>query len=165
MCAWRALAVLQRVACVVACHLSPHHATRFCRASAGYACPSMRKHKDLCNSKLGTNLSLHLRSQRKCFKRSIFLFLLAKIADDRQQTTRGEHNATTLPHSSSRRQHYLCTWRVLAMLQRVACVGVYRLSPHHATRFCCAAAGCACPWMRKHRELCNSNLNTKSSLH
>ena len=32
-------------------------------------------------------------------------------------------------------------WRVLAMLRRVACVGAcHNLSPHHTTRFFCAAA-------------------------
>ena len=35
----------------------------------------------------------------------------------------------------------MCAWRVLAMLRRVACVGAcHNLSPHHAARFCCAAA-------------------------
>ena len=35
----------------------------------------------------------------------------------------------------------MCAWRVLAMLRRVACVGAcHNLSPHHTTRFCCAAA-------------------------
>ena len=33
---------------------------------------------------------------------------LCKIADDIQQTTCGEHNATTLLHSSSGRWHHLC---------------------------------------------------------
>ena len=36
---------------------------------------------------------------------------------------------------------YVRVWRVLAMLRRVACVeACHNLSPHHTTRFCCAAA-------------------------
>ena len=35
----------------------------------------------------------------------------------------------------------MCAWRVLAMLRRDACVGAcQKMSPHHITRFCCAAA-------------------------
>ena len=100
MYAWRVLAILRRVACVRACHLSPHHTTRFCYAAAGCACPSMLKHRDLYNINSASNPSLHLRPQGS-FLTSIFCHFFAKIADDRRQTTCGEHNATTLPHSSS----------------------------------------------------------------
>ena len=40
---------------------------------------------------------------------------LCKIEDDRQQTTCGEHNGTTLPHSSSGRQHHLCAHGVSSL--------------------------------------------------
>ena len=92
--------MLRRPACFRACHLSPQRATRFCFAAAGCACPSMLKHREICNSNLGTNPSLHLRP-RGFFLTRHFSFFFAKIADDRQQTTCGEHNATTLPHSTA----------------------------------------------------------------
>ena len=37
------------------------------------------------------------------------------IADDGQQTTCGEHNATTLPRSSSGRWHHLCALGVSSL--------------------------------------------------
>ena len=56
---------------------------------------------------------------------------------------------------------FMCAWRVLAMLRRVACVGAcHNLSPHHTsyrTFLLCCRSGCACLSMRKHRDLCNSN--------
>ena len=68
------------------------------------------------------------------FVRIFFCFILANVTDDIQQTTCGEHNATTLPPGSSSRQHHAraCAWRVLAMLRRVAFFGACHLSPHHA---------------------------------
>ena len=44
----------------------------------------------------------------------IFSFFFAKIADDRRQTC-GEHNATTLPHSSNSRQHHVCAHGVSSL--------------------------------------------------
>ena len=59
---------------------------------------------------------------------------------------------------------FMCAWRVLAMLRRVACVGAcHNLS---RTFLLCCRSGCACPSMRKHRDLCNSNnLDTSPSLY
>ena len=58
---------------------------------------------------------------------------------------------------------YVLMWRVLAMLRRFVCAGAHHFSPHHTTYFCCAAASCACPSMRKHRDLRNSNLDNNPS--
>ena len=41
MCSWCVLAMLRRVVCVGACHLSPHHTTYFCCAAAACGCPSV----------------------------------------------------------------------------------------------------------------------------
>ena len=81
------LTMLRRVACVRACHLSPHHTTRFCCAAAGCACPSMRKHRDLCDGNIvDTNPSLHIYVHRGSFLTSIFLSFLGRsqMTDSRQ---------------------------------------------------------------------------------
>ena len=64
-----------------------------CRS--GCECPSMRKHRGLCNSNnLDTNPSLYIYVHRGSSLTSIFSVVFAKIADGRQQTTCGEQNAT-----------------------------------------------------------------------
>ena len=113
MCTWRVLAMLRRVACVGVCHLSPHHTTRFCCAAAGCTCPSMRKHGDLCNSNnLDTKPSLYIYVHRGRFFTSIFSDCFAKIADDRQQTTSGEQNATV---------RTMCACRIPPVRRRDSC--------------------------------------------
>ena len=86
MCAWRVLATLRRVACVGACHnLSPYHTFLLCCRS-GYACPSIRKHRDLCNSdNLDTNPSLYIYVHRGSSLTDIVSVDFAKIADGRQR--------------------------------------------------------------------------------
>ena len=116
MCAWRVLAMLRRVACVGACHLSPHHTTRFCSAAAGCACPSTRKHRDLCNSNLDTNTSLHLRPHGRFFNEYVSVFcFFAKIADDRRQHT-------TVRRAKRYRGRTMCACRTLSIMRRIAFV-------------------------------------------
>ena len=96
---------------------SPYHTFFLCWRS-GCACPSMRKHRHLCNSTtLVTNPSLHiyvilthLRPQRHFFN-DFSSVVFAKIADDRQQTTYGEQNATG---------RTVCACRILSLRRRVA---------------------------------------------
>ena len=72
----------------------PYHAFLLCCRS-GCACPSMRKHGDLCKSNnLDTNPSLYIYVRKGSALTSIFSVVFAKIADARQQTRCGEQNAT-----------------------------------------------------------------------
>ena len=107
--------------CVGACHLSPHHTTRFCCAADRCACPSMRKHRDLCNSSgFDTNPSLYINVHRSSFLTSVFSDLFAKIADYRQQITCGERNATGM-----------WAYRILSLRRRV-----YFVIPCHVLSSC-----------------------------
>ena len=62
---------------------------------------------------------------------------LCKIADNLRKAQR--YNPA--PQQQRQVTPFLCAWRVLAMLRRVACVGAcHNLSTHHNAHFCCAAA-------------------------
>ena len=74
----------------------------------------MRKHRNLCNSNsVDTNPSLHFYVHRGSFLTRMFSVFFAKIADDRQQTTCGEQNAT---------DRTMCACRILSLRRRVAFV-------------------------------------------
>ena len=95
MCAWRVLAMLRRVACVGACHNLSRTFLLCCRS--GCACPSMRKHRDLCNSNnLDTSPSLYIYVHGGSSLTSIFPVSLRRSQiDGRLQTTCGvQKNAT-----------------------------------------------------------------------
>ena len=95
--------------------VTPPYHTCFCCAAAGCACPSMRKHRDLCNSNnLDTNPSLYIYVHREAvFNEYFFCSFSAKFADDRQQATCGEQNATG---------RTMCACRILSLRRRVAFV-------------------------------------------
>ena len=92
-----------------------------------------------CNSNLDTKPPLHFSPQGNFFSSNSSV-VFAKIADDRQQTTRGERNVTTLPHSSSGSQHHLCARGVSSL-----CCGEFLVSeslsfvtpPYHTFLPCC----------------------------
>ena len=96
---------------------------------------------------------------------------LCKIADGRQQTTCAEYNATTLPHSSSGRKHHLCARGVSSLccgelLASEPVIICHPTIPHFSLFLLFCRFGCACPSMRKHEDLCNSNnLDNNPSLY
>ena len=93
-----------------------------------------------------------------------FLCIFAKITDDRQQTTCGEHNGTTLLPSKQATQ-CMCVWHVLAILRRVGLSFTARPYRTLLLSCCWVCVDRSCHYGLKYSNRCFIDLHTKPSLH
>ena len=122
MCAWHVLAMLRRVACVGACHSSPHHTTCFfccCAAALGarvHRCGNIGTFKN--SNHLDTNqpiLIIYLRSQRQFFNEYFFCF----FCEERRRQTAADKVRRAKRYYRGRT---MCACRILPLRWRVAFV-------------------------------------------